>query len=82
MAVARNSEAFVADQNMGLVKQVQKSQIKMIIKRLTKTFLTLSLEELANRVGLTSPIEAEKILVTMIQEGSIHATISQKDGMY
>ncbi len=32
------------------------------------------------RVGLTSPREAERWLVIMIEEGSIHATISQKDG--
>ena len=80
LVIARYSDVFMADQNMGLVKQVQKSLTKMVIKRLTKTFLTLSLQELANRVGLQSTNEVEKILVTMIQEGSIHATISQKDG--
>ena len=54
--------------------------MKTNIKRLTKTFLTLSLEDVAARVGLNSPSEAERWLVIMIEEGSIHATISQKDG--
>ena len=48
--------------------------------RLTKTFLTLSLEDVASKVGLASPKEAERQLVTMIEEGSIFARISQKDG--
>ena len=39
------------------------------------------MSELANRVGLSTPAEAERLLVEMIEEGSIHARISQKDGM-
>merc|ERR1712228_917452 len=47
----------------------------------TKTFVTLSLEDVAAKVGLSSSKEAEEQIVAMIQEGSIHARISQKDGM-
>ena len=35
---------------------------------------------MASKVGLASPKEAERQLVTMIEEGSIFARISQKDG--
>ena len=35
---------------------------------------------MASKVGLSSPKEAERQLVTMIEEGSIFARISQKDG--
>ncbi len=52
----------------------------MNIRRLTKTFLTLSLADVASRAGLSGPEEAEKWLVIMIEEGSIFASISQKDG--
>jgi len=52
----------------------------MNIRRLTKTFLTLSLADVASRAGLSGPNEAEKWLVIMIEEGSIFASISQKDG--
>ena len=62
--------------------QVKDSLLKTSIKRLTKTFLTLSLEDVASRVGLSSPKDAERWLVIMIEEGSIHATISQKDGEF
>ena len=55
-------------------------QTRANIKRLTKTFVTLSLDDVATRIGLASPQDAEKQIVAMIQEGSIHARISQKDG--
>lgn len=77
----KHKETFEKDQNWGLVQQVVASQTKTNIKRLTKTFLTLSMSELANRVGLSTSAEAERLLVEMIEEGSIHARISQKDGM-
>ena len=35
---------------------------------------------MAAKVGLSSSKEAEEQIVSMIQEGSIHARISQKDG--
>ena len=87
-AVQRYSEAFEADQNMGLVNQVcpalreiikqsvseiqtlqvLHSQLKTSVKRLTKTFVTLSLSELATRVGLENAAAAEKLVVRMIEQ--------------
>lgn len=64
-----------------MVKQVSVSQTKSNIKRLTKTFVTLSLSDVASRVGLSSSSEAERLILSMIEEGCIHARISQKDGM-
>ena len=43
--------------------------------------MTLSLVDVASRVGLDNPQTAEKEIVEMIREGDIHATISQQDGM-
>jgi len=63
------------------VNQVVKTQARSSIKRLTKPFVTLSLVDVASRVGLDNPQTAEKEIVEMIREGDIHATISQQDGM-
>jgi len=79
--ITRNASQYESDGNMGLVRQVSVAQTRANIKRLTKTFVTLSLDDVATRIGLPSPKEAEKQIVAMIQEGSIHARISQKDGM-
>lgn len=79
--ISKYSDVFETDGNSGLVAQAAASQTKSNIKRLTKTFVTLSLEDVAAKVGLNTSKEAEDRIVAMIQEGSIHARISQKDGM-
>ncbi|KAL7094942.1 hypothetical protein ACP275_11G136400 [Erythranthe tilingii] len=79
--VRANTEKFESDKNLGLVKQVVSSMYKRNIQRLTQTYLTLSLQDIANTVQLNSPKAAEMHVLQMIQAGEIHATINQKDGM-
>lgn len=79
--ITRHQEVFTRDHNMGLVKQVASVLYKKNIQRLTKTFLTLSLSDVASRVGLPGPADAEKHILNMIENGQIYATINQKDGM-
>ncbi|GMH06827.1 hypothetical protein Nepgr_008667 [Nepenthes gracilis] len=81
MFVLSNKDKFELDNNLGLVKQVVSSMYKRNIQRLTQTYLTLSLQDIANRVQLNSPKEAEMHVLKMIQDGEIYATINQKDGM-
>ncbi|XP_021727863.1 COP9 signalosome complex subunit 3-like [Chenopodium quinoa] len=76
-----NKDRFEVDNNLGLVKQVVSSIYKRNIQRLTQTYLTLSLQDIANTVQLNSPKEAEMHVLQMIQDGHIYATINQKDGM-
>ncbi|KAM3211435.1 hypothetical protein ACQJBY_064917 [Aegilops geniculata] len=79
--IQSNAEAFQTDNNFGLVKQVLSSMYKRNIQRLTQTYLTLSLEDIASSVQLNTPKEAEMHVLRMIEDGEIHATINQKDGM-
>ncbi|XP_046404597.1 COP9 signalosome complex subunit 3 [Ischnura elegans] len=79
--LAKSHDIFARDGNIGLTKQVLSSLYKKNIQRLTKTFLTLSLSDVASRVHLSSPSEAEKYILNMIEDGEIFATINQKDGM-
>lgn len=51
---------------MGLVNQVANALYKKNIQRLTKTFLTLSLSDVASRVGLPGPADAEKYILHMV----------------
>ncbi|WVZ00212.1 hypothetical protein V8G54_026281 [Vigna mungo] len=78
--VKTNAEKFESDNNLGLVKQVVSSMYKRNIQRLTQTYLTLSLQDIANTVQLNSPKEAEMHVLQMV-DGEIYATINQKDGM-
>ena len=50
---------LLQDGNMGLVKLVLAGRIKRAIQRLTQTFLTLSLADIAQQVGLQGAAEAE-----------------------
>jgi COP9 signalosome complex subunit 3 len=72
---------FERDENMGLIKQCVTQVHRRKIQRLTKTFLTLPLRDVASYVGLSSVKEAELYILNMIDDGEISATINQKDGM-
>lgn len=79
--VNTNTEKFNNDSNLGLVKQVLSSLYKRNIQRLTQTYLTLSLQDIASTVQLETAKQAELHVLQMIQDGEIFATINQKDGM-
>eukprot|EP01132_Coremiostelium_polycephalum_P009056 gene9056-11094_t len=78
--IAMNSEAFTKDHNLGLVKLSLKAMYRRNIKKLTQTYMTLSIRDIAEHVKL-SPRDAELYVLKMIEEGEIFATINQKDGM-
>jgi hypothetical protein len=48
--------------------KVVASLYKKNIQRLTKTFLTLSLVDVASRVQLSDPAEAEKYILNMVSK--------------
>ena len=55
-----------SEQNYGLVKQCEKALYKKNIQRLTRTFLTLSLADVANRCHLESPAVAQQYILNMV----------------
>ncbi|KAJ0551056.1 putative proteasome component (PCI) domain, winged helix DNA-binding domain superfamily [Helianthus annuus] len=79
--VEANQEKFENGNNLGLVKQVVSSMYKRNIQRLTQTYLTLSLQDIANTAEISTPKEAEMHVLQMIEDGEIYAAINQKDGM-
>ncbi|CAK9062602.1 unnamed protein product [Durusdinium trenchii] len=79
--IEEKQPAIEADQNMGLVKQALASMQRHKILTLTKTYLTLSLSEIASEAGMpTDTNEVEAILFDMISEGEIKARIDQQTG--
>lgn len=71
--ITKHQEAFNRDNNMGLVKQVLSTLYKKKIQRLTKTFLTLSLTDVASRACLEGPEEAEKYILGMVRKAYLYA---------
>ncbi|KAL5719424.1 hypothetical protein ACHQM5_012205 [Ranunculus cassubicifolius] len=79
--VEHNRKTFENENNLGLAKQVVSSLCRRNIQKLTKAYLTLSLEDIAKTAQLKSSKEAEMLVLQMTQDGDIFATINQKDGM-
>lgn len=79
--VQLHNRAYERDDNVGLIKQCLAALHKRNIQRLTKTFLTLSLKDVSQHVGLSGEKEAESYILQMIEDGEIFATINQRDGM-
>eukprot|EP00997_Jenningsia_sp_PLL12_P003495 NODE_1658_length_1099_cov_81.038095_g1355_i0.p1 GENE.NODE_1658_length_1099_cov_81.038095_g1355_i0~~NODE_1658_length_1099_cov_81.038095_g1355_i0.p1 ORF type:complete len:213 (+),score=71.01 NODE_1658_length_1099_cov_81.038095_g1355_i0:383-1021(+) len=79
--MTKHAGVFERDQNMGIMQQCMAMYLQQAIQRLTSTYLTLSLSDIASTVALPGPKEAETMLLRMIQDGNISARINQKDGM-
>mmetsp|Transcript_64405 Transcript_64405/g.170601 ORF Transcript_64405/g.170601 Transcript_64405/m.170601 type:complete len:432 (-) Transcript_64405:328-1623(-) len=72
-----------ADRNSGLVKQVIASMELHKVQTLTKTYLTLSLPEIARELSPENPRtseEVEALMLDMISRGEINARIDQTVG--
>ncbi|KYR02941.1 proteasome component region PCI domain-containing protein [Tieghemostelium lacteum] len=76
----QNEESFKRDKNFGLVNLAIKSITRRNIKKLTQTFMTLSIRDISEKVGLP-PAKTEQFVLKMIEDKEIFATINQKDGM-
>ncbi|KAF9911210.1 hypothetical protein EC991_004434 [Linnemannia zychae] len=73
---------FVRDRNYGLAKQCMEALHRRNIQDLTRTYLTLSIEDITALIGLGSEPDGarrvEGIIVRMIESGAIFATISHE----
>ena len=79
LVVREHSDQYLSDTNMGLVKQVIASLYKKNIQRLTKTFLTLSLEDMANRIQLESKEDAEQYILNMVSSPALLGATCERD---
>ncbi|KAG2490918.1 hypothetical protein HYH03_010831 [Edaphochlamys debaryana] len=77
----QHATVFAADGNAGLVRQAVASLAVRSIQRLTQTFLTLSLSDIAANTGLANAEEAEARILRMVAAGQIHAKIDGRSGM-
>ncbi|KDQ60436.1 hypothetical protein JAAARDRAFT_32856 [Jaapia argillacea MUCL 33604] len=75
--VEKERDVFVADENLGLVLQVLDAAPRWAIQKLTHTYLSLGLGEIAKSVGMEGEVEeVGRILLSMIEKSEINATIS------
>ncbi|KAG1155649.1 hypothetical protein G6F37_008355 [Rhizopus arrhizus] len=73
---SRSSNIFENDKHIGLIKQCFQSLLRKKIKELTKVYITVGLNEMAKKIENVSPKELELILIEMINQKQISASIS------
>ncbi|KAI8976944.1 hypothetical protein BDB01DRAFT_802109 [Pilobolus umbonatus] len=80
--VTRSSLVFGSDQHMGLVKQCFQALRRKKVKEMTKVYITVGLVEMAQKIGNISVTDLESMLVDMINQQDISATLGvTEDGI-
>uniref|UniRef100_A0A7S0F2X9 COP9 signalosome complex subunit 3 n=1 Tax=Hanusia phi TaxID=3032 RepID=A0A7S0F2X9_9CRYP len=79
--VEKHKNLLTKNQNLGLAMQVIDSGSSRSIQRLTETFVTLSLTDIAQEVKLPDAESARSQVLRMIERGQIVATIDEEKGM-
>jgi len=79
--VHEHAAIFMKEAMMGMVKQALRAMVRGSIRRLTNTFVTLSLKDIADKGKLQNIEDAENQVRSMVQAGVLFAKIDQRDGM-
>ncbi|KAI0795629.1 hypothetical protein C8Q75DRAFT_712166 [Abortiporus biennis] len=74
--IHKDIETFNNEKNMGLVQQAIERAPRWLISKLTSTYLTLGLDDIAKEVGGITPDEVRTTILRMIELGEINAKIS------
>ncbi|KAJ6228896.1 cop9 signalosome complex subunit 3 [Anaeramoeba flamelloides] len=80
ICISTYMEVYEKDKTFGLIKLVRDNLVRRKIQRLTKTYITLSLEYVSQQLNMNSTQEAEFYLLDMIEQGEVFASIDQKEG--
>jgi len=76
MLLDKEKQTFSSDRNLGLVTQVIDRAPRWTLKKLTATYVTLGLGDIARVVGIQSEEEVRALILSMIETGDIFAQIS------
>eukprot|EP01041_Mallomonas_annulata_P001282 gene1282-2474_t len=77
----QNTDVLNKDSNLGIALQLPDSLIRHRIRNLATTYMTLSLQDIANSVGLSNALEVEVRLLSMIESDNIAVRIDSMTGM-
>jgi len=79
-AASAHAEVFVANGDWGLVGCVVEAVEAKRVQQVAQTYLTLSVGEMAAKVGAESEARVEKLLVSMVQRGMVRARVDKRTG--
>ncbi|KAF7340947.1 PCI domain-containing protein [Mycena sanguinolenta] len=72
----KEKQTFSSERNLGLVTQAIDRAPRWTLKKLTSTYVTLGLGDIARVVGIQSEDEVRALILSMIETGDISAQIS------
>ncbi|KAJ7508411.1 hypothetical protein B0H11DRAFT_1964831 [Mycena galericulata] len=72
----KEKQTFTTDRNLGLVTQAIDRAPRWALKKLTATYVTLGLGDIARAVGIQSEDEVRALILSMIETGDLSAQIS------
>ncbi|KAH9974716.1 hypothetical protein BGW80DRAFT_1302245 [Lactifluus volemus] len=75
VVATKEQAAFAVDDNIGLLRLVVERAPRWAIRKLTETYLTLSLAEIGRAAGIEDVEEVRRIVLSMIETGEIEASI-------
>ncbi|KAI0253004.1 hypothetical protein BJV78DRAFT_1123777 [Lactifluus subvellereus] len=75
VVATKEQPAFAADDNVGLLRLVVERAPRWAIRKLTETYLTLSLPEIGRVAGIEDVEEVRRVVLSMIETGEIDASI-------
>ena len=79
--LASHEAGFRTDGNWGLCCQVAAALPGRLVQRLTSTYLTLPLTDLATSAGLGGPRDAEALILACVDAGQVFARIDARAGL-
>jgi len=74
--VNKDADTYNTDQNVGLARQVVERAPRWLISKLTSTYLTLGLGDIAKEVSGLNEDDIRATILNMVEDGSINASIS------
>lgn len=76
--IESNKEIYIRNEMMGLVKQVMNALHRKLILKLSKSYITLTLKQVADKVGLRNEQDVENLILKMIKDKIFIARIDQR----
>lgn len=78
--VEKHAAVFIKDANLGLVKQTLEALRQKKLLQLTRTYMTISLEEMATAAGWSAgeSMLAEKALLGLVAQGQLRAVVDKQ----
>lgn len=76
--IESNRGLFQAQGNLGIVKQLVESLFQKLVCRLSNSYVTITLQDMANKVGVASGENAHNMLVQMVDAKRVNARIDER----